>query len=673
MGVLRDWQEALLPFWRKSVFSLLPTGVQPGRPVYPSTDVRNLLGQYKRSEIVYACIQRRAASAIGPHLRAEYRANPKAEWTEKPGDPVRRLLMRPNKTMDEASFFKALIVSLDISGLFYAEIERGPLKLPIGLHPLNPAQVAPVPDAEGTIVSYEWKDGNKKVTIPAADMLVKREYDPASRFQGLSRLAVCLGTVDADTAQTDYVRAFFNNGGQPSGILKLKGRKLTGTRGQEEAESIKAQWRAKYGRQWGRQHDIAVLDEDADYQRLGANLNELNSETMQAITESRICMTFDIPPLIIYAWVGLLRSTYSNLKEAWRGFWDASLMPLYSELATWLTWELLPEFVNEELIYSELVRLRWDMAGVKWFAEDLDAQQARARENLRAGGITVNEFRAAVGEQPDAAGDYYLRGLAVVAVPAGSDPNADMAPLLGKRHPAPLAVKGLRDATTRGIERQAQVATRKYLARQYRQAAARVMAQGKSSPLYGTVWQVKAADPTDGLDDGDEIAELMQTYHISLLDTATGDAGTVLGVDLSFELSNPAVQRVLGKLAKKVRGVADTTRDEIRALVGRQADEGWSVDDLAQHIAGLAETSAPTRAMLIARTETATAYSQGSLLAYQESNVVAGTEWLVSDPCPICAALEGKTADLGEEFDDGIDAPPAHPACKCAVAPVLKG
>ena len=36
-------------------------------------------------------------------------------------------------------------------------------------------------------------------------------------------------------------------------------------------------------------------------------------------------MAFGVPPLIVYAYVGLLRATYSNLKEAWSSFWDASM------------------------------------------------------------------------------------------------------------------------------------------------------------------------------------------------------------------------------------------------------------------------------------------------------------------------------------------------------------
>jgi hypothetical protein len=117
--------------------------------------------------------------------------------------------------------------------------------------------------------------------------------------------------------------------------------------------------------------------------------------------------------------------------------------------------------------------------------------------------------------------------------------------------------------------------------------------------------------------------------------------------------------------------VADTTRDDIAALVGISAQEGWSINDLAAEVLKLNEIQTPNRARLIARTETARAYSEGSLLGYADGGIEE-TEWLVSDPCPICEPLSGRTAPIGAEFAPGIRVPgDPHPGCKCALAPVV--
>lgn len=181
-----------------------------------------------------------------------------------------------------------------------------------------------------------------------------------------------------------------------------------------------------------------------------------------------------------------------------------------------------------------------------------------------------------------------------------------------------------------------------------------------------------------GLDDGTEVARLMRRFYPLILEAAANDAADLLGLDAgdtlqgAFDQSNPRVQDVLDKLAHKVRGVAETTKDDIRMLVGRAADEGWSPGELAKQIREYGVTASKARSEAIARTETATAYTQGSLLAYQESGVVKGTQWLATDPCDICQPLEGQTVDLGELFGGEYEGPPAHPNCRCAVAPVLK-
>ena len=180
------------------------------------------------------------------------------------------------------------------------------------------------------------------------------------------------------------------------------------------------------------------------------------------------------------------------------------------------------------------------------------------------------------------------------------------------------------------------------------------------------------ADATQRLDDGTEIATVMRRFYPLVLEQAAADVQDQLGVDLAFNLNNPAVLQTLDKLATQVRDVADTTKDEIRTLTGQATQEGWSPTELARKIREHGVTASKTRSELISITESATAYTQGSLLAYHESGVVQGTQWIATDPCPICAALDGKTAALGESFDDGLDGPPAHPRCRCALIPILK-
>lgn len=181
------------------------------------------------------------------------------------------------------------------------------------------------------------------------------------------------------------------------------------------------------------------------------------------------------------------------------------------------------------------------------------------------------------------------------------------------------------------------------------------------------------ADILGVLDNGDGLVAKLRQFYLLLLAQSFEDAAALLDVDLAFDLDNPAVQNVLQELTTQVRKVAETTRDEIRALVGRQAAEGWSNDQLAQEIRKLQGTHTLTRAQVIARSEEARASSKGSILAWQESGVVEQQEWLASeDSCPICSPLNGTVVALGKAFAPGIFVPgDTHPNCTCAIAPVL--
>lgn len=167
--------------------------------------------------------------------------------------------------------------------------------------------------------------------------------------------------------------------------------------------------------------------------------------------------------------------------------------------------------------------------------------------------------------------------------------------------------------------------------------------------------------------------EILKPYWIELLRIAWNDAGKTTGVVLgAFSVQNVAVQLVLKELAKRVKDIDETTRDEIRAVIGRQASEGLSVAEVRDILLDMEATRSKTRAEAIAQTETADAYERGSHLYYKETGHVSGTEWLLGpEPCELCAPLGGKVVALGDEFADGVLHPPYHPRCTCATAPVL--
>jgi hypothetical protein len=100
-----------------------------------------------------------------------------------------------------------------------------------------------------------------------------------------------------------------------------------------------------------------------------------------------------------------------------------------------------------------------------------------------------------------------------------------------------------------------------------------------------------------------------------------------------------------------------------------------SVDEIAAVIEKDYMFSAE-RAELIATTERAFADATGNMLAYRESGVVEGKEWVLGSEhedqdCDCEPNADAGTIPLDENFPSGDDTVPAHPRCVCDVLPVV--
>jgi SPP1 gp7 family putative phage head morphogenesis protein len=125
---------------------------------------------------------------------------------------------------------------------------------------------------------------------------------------------------------------------------------------------------------------------------------------------------------------------------------------------------------------------------------------------------------------------------------------------------------------------------------------------------------------------------------------------------------------MLDRREATIRGLDNTTIDRIGTALATGLDQGLGSEDIAAMIDDV--LGDPSRAMTIARTESADALIQANLETYRDAGVEA-LEWVVADPCEICQDNAGVTVMMGEAFPSGDSEPPAHPNCVCDVVPVL--
>jgi HK97 family phage portal protein len=220
-----------------------------------------------------------------------------------------------------------------------------------------------------------------------------------------------------------------------------------------------------------------------------------------------------------------------------------------------------------------------------------------------------------------------------------------------------------------------------------------------------------------GIPIGDAASRVLQATEVwtPQLDNAVRDvlsqglsigaeaAGRALGLDISFDLQRPEVQRWLSDYAAKlVRTLADEgLARRVQDVVQQGASEGIGTAEIADRIRkmdGFTDDGIANRSELIARTELANAHTQGQIEAWDQSGVVKGKRWLLApQACPFCEAAakifnaenlslrdvpeglekgstltgtNGETMKLGYR---SIDSPPLHPQCRCGIEPILEG
>ena len=157
---------------------------------------------------------------------------------------------------------------------------------------------------------------------------------------------------------------------------------------------------------------------------------------------------------------------------------------------------------------------------------------------------------------------------------------------------------------------------------------------------------------------------------------------------LMFDEANPlAVEAAQAAAERMSQSVSDNTAQKIADAVSEGIDEGDTTAQIAERIAESRGISRE-RAEMIARTESAYAYTEGRLQAWKETGIVTGKKWLLSpDACEFCEAAARQYGDKAIPLDKpfyevgttlqgtrggsmrltyrNVDGPPLHPNCRC--------
>jgi len=168
--------------------------------------------------------------------------------------------------------------------------------------------------------------------------------------------------------------------------------------------------------------------------------------------------------------------------------------------------------------------------------------------------------------------------------------------------------------------------------------------------------------------------QMASSLAIALGMGAEAARGDLPGITVDWSLQNPeAIKWIEGWSLDLANGLVETTKERTREVLAAGLKLGESRDELAERVGAVVEDLPEWRSRLIAQTEVIRAYSQGSQQLYRASGVVEKTQWLgdQSGACELCQALDRQEVGLGELFEGGVDGPPLHPGCRCALRGIV--
>jgi SPP1 gp7 family putative phage head morphogenesis protein len=210
--------------------------------------------------------------------------------------------------------------------------------------------------------------------------------------------------------------------------------------------------------------------------------------------------------------------------------------------------------------------------------------------------------------------------------------------------------------------------------------------QNKISGLMKEYWKLTGQNIAAGENPNtDEFAKKLQALLQNELANIAADGAEERAASLGIAFDPAAVDIAAEAWAREysydlIKGIDATTRETVaNAITAFTNTPGMTNADIIDKLSG---TFGEVRAQMIAVTEVTRAFAASEQI-YQtmldDAGIATVREWLTSEDetvCPICGALNGKTAELGEVFvdDDGntYDNPPAHVNCRCGVQVRLK-
>lgn len=250
-----------------------------------------------------------------------------------------------------------------------------------------------------------WEDGVGGSSDPVAFLPHEVAHfapnpDPLATYRGMSWLTPVLREIENDKAMGRHKSAFFANAATANLSVSL-----------DKDVSLAAFTAFKEAMDLGHRgvdnaYKTLYLGGGADVKVIGSDFQQMDFKTIQGHGETRIAAAGGVPPIIVGLSEGLASATYSNYGQARRRFADATMHPLWQNVAGCFA-NIVPTPAPANGSGTD-VRLWYDARDVPFLREDQkDAAEIQGRKAdtirtlIEAGFVPDAAVRAITGEDLD--------------------------------------------------------------------------------------------------------------------------------------------------------------------------------------------------------------------------------------------------------------------------------
>lgn len=313
--------------------------------------------------------------------------------------PILFLLnVRPNSRMTPQVRRKLLERSILYTGNAYDWIIRDPVsRRPVELVPIVGNLVQVRQDTTGYLWYYITNPYTRE-TFPVPQEDICHYKGPSDDgITGQSVLTYAAATVQAGLAAQDYNRAFYESGGQPSGILTVEG-DFAGYVEDKDGNATEKTLKDAVREEWDKVHSgaanahkIAILDYGMKYQALSISQKDAMFIEQQSQTVEDIARYFMVP---LYKLQSGKQSYNSNEQNAIE--YMGRLQPRVIQMEEEQTWKLLcmDDILNGLEIRSNMMAL---------LRSDQKSRAEYYRIMHQEGTYSINDIRA-LEDMPDVDG-----------------------------------------------------------------------------------------------------------------------------------------------------------------------------------------------------------------------------------------------------------------------------